>query len=115
VLQNLVNLAKDIRAEQARGEAEVLTPDEVAYYDALADNESVIGKMGNDNLKVVFTRLVNSLRANAAVDWSHGEIALAQMRIVVRRILRKHRRPPRPAAICRAKRTKRAELLVKSG
>ncbi len=58
MLQTLIDLAKDIRAEQARGEAEGLTPDEIAFYDALADNESAIDIMGNDSLKVIAAELV---------------------------------------------------------
>ena len=94
VLQTLIDLAKQIRAEQARGEAEGLTPDEIAFYDALADNESAVDIMGNDNLKVIAAELVNSLRANVAVDWSHRESARARMRVLVKRILRKYGYPP---------------------
>ena len=94
VLQTLIDLAKDIRAEQARGEAEGLTPDEIAFYDALADNESAVDIMGNDSLKAIAAELVNSLKANATVDWSHRESARARMRVLVKRILRKYGYPP---------------------
>lgn len=94
VLQTLIDLAKEIRAEQARGEAEGLTPDEIAFYDALADNESAVDIMGNDSLKVIAAELVNSLRANVTVDWSHRESARARMRVLVKRILRKYGYPP---------------------
>ena len=94
VLQTLIDLAKEIRAEQARGEAEGLTTEEIAFYDALADNESAVDIMGNDNLKVIAGELVNSLRANATVDWSHRESARARMRVLVKRILRKYGYPP---------------------
>lgn len=94
VLQTLIDLAKQIRAEQARGEAEGLTPDEIAFYDALADNESAVDIMGNDSLKVIAAELVNTLRASATVDWSHRESARARMRVLVKRILRKYGFPP---------------------
>ena len=94
VLQTLIDLAKQIRAEQARGEAEGLTPDEIAFYDALADNESAVNIMGNDSLKVIAAELVNTLRASATVDWSHRESARARMRVLVKRILRKYGFPP---------------------
>ncbi|GAA3693070.1 type I restriction endonuclease subunit R [Sphingomonas cynarae] len=94
VLQTLIDLAKQIRAEQARGEAEGLTPEEIAFYDALADNESAVDIMGNDSLKVIAAELVNNLRANATVDWSHRESARARMRVLVKRILRKYGYPP---------------------
>jgi type I restriction enzyme R subunit len=94
VLQTLIDLAKDIRAEQARGESEGLTQDEIAFYDALADNESAVDIMGNDSLKVIAAELVTSLRASATVDWSHRESARARMRVLVKRILRKYGFPP---------------------
>lgn len=94
VLQTLIDLAKDIRAEQARGEAEGLTAEEVAFYDALAENDAAVDIMGNANLKVIAAELVNSLRANATVDWSHRESARARMRVLVKRILRKYGYPP---------------------
>jgi type I restriction enzyme R subunit len=94
VLQTLIDLAKEIRAEQSRGESEGLTPDEIAFYDALADNESAVDIMGNDSLKVIAAELVNNLKANATVDWSHRESARARMRVLVKRILRKYGYPP---------------------
>lgn len=94
VLQTLIDLAKEIRAEQARGEAEGLTAEEIAFYDALADNENAVDIMGNESLKVIAAELVNSLRANATVDWSHRESARARMRVLVKRILRKYGYPP---------------------
>ncbi|WP_174278299.1 type I restriction endonuclease subunit R [Sphingomonas bacterium] len=94
VLKTLIDLAKEIRAEQARGEADGLTLEEIAFYDALADNESAVDIMGNDNLKVIAGELVNCLRANATVDWSHRESARARMRVLVKRILRKYGYPP---------------------
>lgn len=94
VLQTLIELAKEIRAEQERGEAEGLTSEERAFYAALADNDSAVDIMGNDSLKVIAAELVNSLKANATVDWSHRESARARMRVLVKRILRKYGYPP---------------------
>ncbi len=94
VLQTLIELAKEIRAEQERGEAEGLTAEERAFYAALADNDSAVDVMGNDSLKVIAAELVNSLKANATVDWSHRESARARMRLLVKRILRKYGYPP---------------------
>lgn len=71
-------------------------PEEIAFYDALADNESAVDIMGNDSLKVIAAELVNNLRANAnaTIDWSHRESARARMRALVKRILRKYGYPP---------------------
>ncbi len=112
VLQTLIDLAKQIRAEQARGEAEGLTPDEIAFYDALADNESAVDIMGNDSLKVIAAELVNTLRASATVDWSHRESARARMRVLVKRILRKYGFPPDLQDIAVQTVIQQAELLA---
>ena len=94
VLQELVGLAKDIRAAHRRGEEEGLSQEEIAFYDALAQNESAVEVMGNDHLRVIAHELLNSLKGNASVDWQHRESARARMRVLVKRILRKHGYPP---------------------
>ena len=94
VLQELIELAKDIRAAHRRGEEEGLSQEEIAFYDALARNESAVEVMGNDHLRVIAHELLNSLRNNVSVDWQHRESARARMRILVKRILRKHGYPP---------------------
>ena len=94
VLQALIELAREIREQQARGEAEGLTSEEIAFYDALADNESAMDIMGNDSLKVIAAELLQNLKSNASVDWAHRESARARMRVLVKRILRKYGYPP---------------------
>jgi type I restriction enzyme R subunit len=94
VLQTLIDLAKDIRAARRRGEEEGLSRDEIAFYDALAENESAVEAMGNDSLKVIAHELLVSLQGSITVDWSHRESARARMRVLVKRILRKHGYPP---------------------
>lgn len=94
VLQELIQLARDIRAARQRGEEEGLNDDEIAFYDALAENESAVQVMGNDALKVIAHELLDSLRKNVTVDWSHRESARARMRVLVKRILRRYGYPP---------------------
>ena len=94
VLQELIGLAKDIRAAHRRGEEEGLSQEEIAFYDALAQNESAVEVMGNDHLRVIAQELLNSLKGNVSVDWQHRESARARMRVLVKRILRKHGYPP---------------------
>jgi type I restriction enzyme R subunit len=94
VLQELIKLAKEIRAARQRGEAERLSQDEIAFYDALAESESAVELMGNDSLKVIAHELLVSLKRSVTVDWSHRESARARMRVLVKRILRKHGYPP---------------------
>ena len=94
ILQQLIELARDIREARRRGEAQGLSLDEIAFYDALAENQSAIEVMGNDALKVIAHELLTSLRGSITVDWSHRENARARMRILVKRILRKYGYPP---------------------
>jgi type I restriction enzyme R subunit len=94
VLQELIDLAREVRAARRRGEDEGLSQDEIAFYDALAESESALQLMGNDSLKVIAHELLISLKGSVTVDWSHRESARARMRVLVKRILRKHGYPP---------------------
>ena len=94
VLQKLIELAKDMSAAHRRGEEEGLSDEEIAFYDALAQNESAVEVMGNDHLRVIAHELLSSLKGNAPVDWQHREASRARMRVLVKRILRKHGYPP---------------------
>ncbi|BAO36760.1 TPA: type I restriction endonuclease subunit R [Serratia marcescens] len=94
VLQELIRLAKDIRASRQRGEEQGLSEDEIAFYDALSENEDAIQVMGDDKLKLIAHELLMSLRENVSVDWAHRESARARMRVLVKRILRKYGYPP---------------------
>ncbi|EXJ13936.1 type I restriction endonuclease subunit R [Imhoffiella purpurea] len=94
ILQELIALAKDIRAARARGEAEGLSEDEIAFYDALAENQSAVEVMGDDHLKVIAHELLTGLQGNVTVDWARRESARARMRVLVKRILRKYGYPP---------------------
>ncbi|KRG85673.1 type I restriction endonuclease subunit R [Stenotrophomonas sp. CW117] len=94
VLQELIQLAKDIRAARQRGEEAGLSDEEIAFYDALAENESAVQMMGDDKLKLIAHELLMSLRENVSVDWAHRDSARARMRVLVKRILRKYGYPP---------------------
>ena len=94
VIQELIELARDIRAAHQRGEEEGLSQEDISFYDALAQNESAVEVMGNDQLRVIAHELLSSLKSNASVDWQHRESARARMRILVKRILRKYGYPP---------------------
>ena len=94
VLQTLIGLAKDLREARNRGEETGLTPEEIAFYDALADNQSAVDVLGNDKLKVIAHELLVGLRANVTVDWAHRDSARAKLRVLVKRILRKYGYPP---------------------
>ncbi len=94
VLQELIQLAKDIRTARERGEASGLSDDEIAFYDALAENNSAVELMGNDKLKLIAHEVLESLKANVSVDWAHRQNARARLRVLVKRILKKYGYPP---------------------
>jgi len=94
MIQALIDLAKDVRASAERGESEGLTDEELAFYDALAQNDSAVEAMGNEQLRLIAHELLEQVRKNATVDWHKKESARARMRILVKRILKKFGYPP---------------------
>ncbi len=94
VIQELIDLAKDIRNARQRGEEEGLSTEEIVVYDALAENQRAVEGVGNDSLKVIAHELLMSLKSNVTVDWAHRESARARLRSIVKRILRKYGYPP---------------------
>jgi type I restriction enzyme R subunit len=94
VLQELIKLAKDIREARERGEDSGLSEEEIAFYDALAENESAVQVLGDMKLKLIAHEVLERLKATVTVDWQHRENARAQLRVVVRRILKKYGYPP---------------------
>jgi type I restriction enzyme R subunit len=94
VLNELIKLAKDIRSARQRGEEQGLSDEEIAFYDALAENKSALEAMGDESLRVIAHELLVSLRENVTVDWAHRDSARARMRVLVKRILRKYGYPP---------------------
>ncbi|WP_424859616.1 MULTISPECIES: type I restriction endonuclease subunit R [unclassified Tepidimonas] len=94
VLQELIAMARDLRAAQARGEEQGLTPEEQAFYEALAENRSAVEVMGDAKLRVIAHELLMKLRDNITVDWARRESARARLRVLVKRILRKYGYPP---------------------
>ncbi len=94
VLQELIGLAKDIRSARKRGEELGLTDEEIAFYDALAENESAVQVLGDASLRVIAHELLVSLRENVTVDWAHRANARAKLRVLVKRILKKYGYPP---------------------
>lgn len=94
MIQTLIDLAKDVAASAQRGEAEGLSDEELAFYDALAQNETALEAMGNKQLRIIAHELLEQVRKNATVDWHKKESARARMRILVKRILKKYGYPP---------------------
>ena len=93
-LQELIGLAREMREARQRGEEQGLSEEEIAFYDALAENQSAVEVLGNKKLLVIAHELVESMRQNVRVDWARRESARAQMRLLVKKILRKYGYPP---------------------
>ncbi len=94
VIEELIKLAKEMDAATKRGEALGLTDDEVAFYDALAANQSAVQAMGDDKLKLIAAELITQVRKSVTIDWTLREGARAKIRVMVKRILNKYGYPP---------------------
>lgn len=94
VLEELIALAKEMREAERRGESLGLTDDELAFYDALETNDSAVKMLGEPTLRDIARELVASVRANVTIDWTVRENVRAQLRVLVKRILRKYGYPP---------------------
>ncbi len=94
VIQELIVLARELRASRQRGEEQGLSPDEIAFYDALAENDSAVQVMGDVALRTIAHELLKQVRGSLSVDWMHREAARARIRVLVKRTLRKYGYPP---------------------
>jgi type I restriction enzyme R subunit len=94
VLEELITLAKDIKAARDRGEEQGLSYAEVAFYDALAENKTALDMMGDDKLKLIAVELLSAVKSSISVDWMHRDAARARIRVLVKKILRKYGYPP---------------------
>ncbi|MGB3415607.1 MAG: type I restriction endonuclease subunit R [Mesorhizobium sp.] len=94
MIQELIELAKDMKAARTRGEEMGLSQEEVAFYMALAENESAVEAIGSEKLRIIAHELLEQLRSNVTVDWHQRESARARMRVLVKRILKKYGYPP---------------------
>jgi type I restriction enzyme, R subunit len=93
VIEELIGLAKEMRAANARGEALGLSDEELASYDALEVNDSAVQVLGELTLKTIARELTESVRRNVTIDWTVRENVRAQVRVRVKRILRKYGYP----------------------
>jgi type I restriction enzyme R subunit len=94
VIEELIQLAKEMREADKRGQDLGLSEDEVAFYDALEVNDSAVKVLGEPALKAIAHELVQSIRNNVTIDWTEREAVRAKIRVAVKRILRKHGYPP---------------------
>lgn len=94
VIEELIALAREMRQAGARGETLGLSDDELAFYDALETNDSAVKVLGDDTLRRIAQELVGTVRRNVTIDWTMRENVRAQLRVLVKRILRKYGYPP---------------------
>jgi type I restriction enzyme R subunit len=94
VIEEMIQMAKDFAAELQRNKELGLNPDEVAFYMALAENESAVRELGDATLKNLATELTDQLRKSTTVDWQVRDSVRAKLRILVRRLLRRYKYPP---------------------
>ena len=94
VIEELIELAREMREAGARGEQLGLTEDELAFYDALETNDSAVQVLGDETLRAIARELVETVRNNVTIDWTLRENVRAQLRVMVRRILNRHGYPP---------------------
>lgn len=94
VIEELLNLAKQIQAAQKEGEKLGLTADELAFYDALTKPRAIKDFYENEELIAITKELAESLRSNQTIDWQRRDSARAKMRMMIRKLLKKHKYPP---------------------
>jgi type I restriction enzyme R subunit len=113
IIQELIDLAKEMREADKRGEELNLSPEEVAFYDALEVNDSAVKVLGDETLKTIARELVDTVHKNVSIDWTVKESVRAKLRTVVKRILRKYGYPPDKQEKATQTVLEQAELLCK--
>ncbi len=94
VIEEMLNLAKQIAAAQKEGDQLGLTADELAFYDALTKPQAIKDFYENDELIAITKELADTLRRNKTIDWQKRESARAKMRMLIKKLLKKHKYPP---------------------
>ncbi len=94
VIEELIELAKEMREAKRRGEKLNLNEEELAFYDALEVNDSAVKVLGDEKLTIIARELVDTVRKNVTIDWTLKESVQAKLRVMVKRILKKYGYPP---------------------
>ena len=113
VIEELIEIAKEIRQAQERGDDLGLSDEELAFYDALEVNDSAVKVLGDETLRTIAVELVETVRQNVSIDWTMKESARAKIRVMVKRTLRKHRYPSDKQAKATETVLEQAEVLCK--
>ena len=94
IIQELIELAKEIRAEDQRGVKLNLSREEMAFYDALGVNDTAVQLLGDEQLRLIAREIAEKIKANATIDWTIRESARAKLMVLVKRTLNKYGYPP---------------------
>lgn len=94
VIEEMIGLAQEMRQADQRGEMLGLSQEEIAFYDALEVNDSAVKVLGDETLRTIAQELVQAVRNSVTIDWTLRENVRAQMRVLIKRILRRHGYPP---------------------
>jgi type I restriction enzyme R subunit len=113
VVAELIELAKEMREANKRGEALKLSEDELAFYDALEVNDSAVKVLGDDTLKGIARELVQKVRENVTIDWTVKENVRARLRVMVKKTLRRYGYPPDKQEKATQTVLEQAELIAK--
>ena len=94
IIQELIELAREIKASDQRGAKLGLSEDELAFYDALEINDSAVQVLGDEQLRLIAREIAEKVKANATIDWTIRESARAKLMVLVKRTLNKYGYPP---------------------
>jgi type I restriction enzyme, R subunit len=94
VIEELIELARKVREEKNRGKQQSMTDDEIAFYDALGVNDSAVQVLGNETLRTIAMELTRMIRDSVTIDWTQRDSVQAEIRLKVKKILRKYGYPP---------------------
>ncbi len=94
IIQELIEIAKEIKKADQQGSELGLTTEEVAFYNALEVNESAVKVLGDETLKLIAKEIADKVRKNATIDWTIRESARAKLMVLVKRTLKKYGYPP---------------------
>jgi len=113
VIEELIELARKVRDEKGRGRQQEMTEDELAFYDALGVNDSAVKILGNETLRKIAMELTQMIRKSVTIDWTQRESVQADLRLKVKKILRKYSYPPDKQEKATQTVLEQAELIAK--
>ena len=111
VVKELIEIAKEVREAQKQGEELGLSEEEVAFYDALANNESAVDSLGEEILKKIARELTDMIKQNTSIDWKFRQSVRAKLRLMVKKLLKKYGYPPDKTQIATDLVLEQAEIL----